>query len=179
MSLYNVAFAVFQPVAIGLFDQFISARMLDRYPPLYQIGQRSKFYNHRVFWFWILNCFYHSLMLFYCLAWAYGEGTMINNGFVADNWLLGETVYTCVLITITWKAAIASSTFVKFTYVAIFGSITFWFLFYPAYATVAPMLHFSTELYGLIEPTFTSATVWFSIILIPIAANLRDYTYKL
>ena len=28
---------------MGIFDQFISARLLDRYPQLYQLGQKGTF----------------------------------------------------------------------------------------------------------------------------------------
>lgn len=28
---------------MGIFDQFISARLLDRYPQLYQLGQKGQF----------------------------------------------------------------------------------------------------------------------------------------
>ena len=87
-----------------MFDQYLSARMLDRYPRLYENGQKSKFYNHKgtknkfvlnfiifniVFWFWIVNCFYHSLFIFASVAAIYGESVMIDHGLVADNWLFG------------------------------------------------------------------------------------------
>lgn len=172
-------FAVFQPICIGLFDQYVSARMLDRYPQLYKQGQRSIFYNHKVFSRWIANCFFHSLLIFFLLSNMYGDGAILNNGYVSDNWMLGEIVYTCVLITITWKAAIISDTFVRFTFYSIFGSILLWFFFFPIYGTIAPMIPFSPELYNMIPNMFTSASMWFSIILIPILVNIRDYTWKL
>jgi phospholipid-transporting ATPase len=31
------------PFAIGVFDQYLGARMLDRYPELYQLGQKKEF----------------------------------------------------------------------------------------------------------------------------------------
>lgn len=153
--------------------------MLDRYPQMYKQGQLCLFYNHKVFWFWILNCFYHSMVVYYCMTWVYGEGSVIPTGQSADNWLFGETIYTMVLITITWKAAVVCDTFVKFTYVAIFGSIGFWLTGFPIYATIGPMAGISTELYGMIGPMFSAAAIWFSIILIPIFANIRDLTWKL
>jgi hypothetical protein len=35
--------------AMGIFDQFISARLLDRYPQLYQLGQRGIFFKKHSF----------------------------------------------------------------------------------------------------------------------------------
>ena len=40
---YNAVFAVAPPVAMGLFDNYLNARMLDRYPQLYSLNQRSEF----------------------------------------------------------------------------------------------------------------------------------------
>ncbi|CCG80792.2 putative Phospholipid-transporting ATPase, partial [Taphrina deformans PYCC 5710] len=45
ISLYNVLFTLLPPIVIGVFDQFISARLLDRYPQLYQLGQKGLFFN--------------------------------------------------------------------------------------------------------------------------------------
>lgn len=52
--MYNVFFTVFPPLAMGIFDQFISARLLDRYPQLYQLGQKGQFVG---FQFSLLNVF--------------------------------------------------------------------------------------------------------------------------
>jgi phospholipid-transporting ATPase len=43
LSMYNVILTVFPPIAIGIFDQYLNARMLDRYPQLYKAGQKSLF----------------------------------------------------------------------------------------------------------------------------------------
>jgi len=62
LSLYNVLFTVLPPVVIGVFDQFVSARILDRYPQLYSLGQRNVFFTKTAFWLWIGNALYHSLV---------------------------------------------------------------------------------------------------------------------
>jgi len=43
LSFYNVFFTVLPPLVMGIFDQYISARLLDRYPQLYQLGQKGQF----------------------------------------------------------------------------------------------------------------------------------------
>jgi phospholipid-transporting ATPase len=145
---------------------------------MYRLGQRSEFYNHYTFWCWIINCFFHSLIMYYTMAWIYGEDTMLSNGQVANNWLLGQMAYTTDLITITWKAAMIADTWVRFTFFSIFGSIGLWFLAFPLYATLGPMIPISEELYGVVPPMFTSASFWFGILLVPILTNTRDYIWK-
>ena len=60
--MYNVVFTVLPPFVIGVFDQFVSARVLDRYPQLYMLGQQNVFFTSKAFWMWIGNALYHSLV---------------------------------------------------------------------------------------------------------------------
>jgi magnesium-transporting ATPase (P-type) len=62
MSYYNVIFTILPPLVIGIFDQFVSARMLDRYPQLYQLGQQNYFFTPHTFFYWVGNAFYHSVV---------------------------------------------------------------------------------------------------------------------
>lgn len=60
--MYNVVFSVLPPLVIGIFDQFVSARILDRYPQLYALGQKNTFFSRTQFWLWVGNAMYHSLV---------------------------------------------------------------------------------------------------------------------
>lgn len=62
LSFYNVVFTLLPPLVIGIFDQFVSARMLDRYPQLYHLGQKNYFFSAKAFWLWMANAIYHSLV---------------------------------------------------------------------------------------------------------------------
>ncbi|KAJ3304337.1 hypothetical protein HDU76_005222 [Blyttiomyces sp. JEL0837] len=177
-SAYNVGFALLQPVALGLFDQYVSARMLDRYPQMYKLGQRSEFYNNYTFSFWIANSFLHSFIIYQLMTVLNNESMMLGDGRVSTIWLVGSILYTIDLILITMKAALVADTWVWFTRLAIFGSIGLWFVLFPFYATVGPLIPISEELYGVVTPMFTSATFWFGIIIIPVIAMTRDFVWK-
>jgi phospholipid-transporting ATPase len=62
LSFYNVLFTLLPPLVIGVFDQFVSARILDRYPQLYRLGQSNAFFTKTAFWMWIGNALYHSIV---------------------------------------------------------------------------------------------------------------------
>ena len=49
ISYYNVLFTVLPPIVMGVFDQYVSARMLDRYPQMYQVGQKGEFVSIDLF----------------------------------------------------------------------------------------------------------------------------------
>ncbi|KAH6575423.1 hypothetical protein BASA62_001894 [Batrachochytrium salamandrivorans] len=177
-SSYNIVFAFFQPLAIGVFDQFLNSKMLDRYPQLYHLGQTNEFYNNYTFWSWIANSFFHSLVMYYGLTYVYGEGSMMADGRVANNWVLGEMIYTADLITITIKAALTVDSWVNFTFFGVFGSIFLWFALFPIYVVVGPMVKLGTELEGVNYPMFASLSFWVGILIIPFVANLRDFIWK-
>lgn len=66
MTFFNVIFTILPPLVIGVFDQFVSARMLDRYPQLYQLGQRNHFFAPIRFFYWVANAIYHSIVSRVC-----------------------------------------------------------------------------------------------------------------
>ena len=99
ITFYNVFFTVAPPFVLGVFDQFISARLLDRYAQLYQLGQKGSFFNVRQFWQWILNGFYHSLILYVGSIFAYQYGNVLSNGYIADHWTWGTALFTACVLT--------------------------------------------------------------------------------
>ena len=125
LSLYNVVFTLLPPLVIGIFDQFVSARILDRYPQLYMLGQRNAFFTRTQFWLWVGNALYHSIVgscpsqlilaltsssqvLFgfsVILFWGdLKEATGLDSG----HWFWGLTLYLAVLLTVLGKAALVS-----------------------------------------------------------------------
>ncbi|TPX53768.1 hypothetical protein PhCBS80983_g06168 [Powellomyces hirtus] len=180
-AAYNIMFAVFQPIAIGIFDQYIFSRNLERYPQLYKLGQTGEFYNHGIFWSWIINSFAHSFIMYYMMHAIYGEGAMLGReGYLANIWVFGETLYTADLITITIKAALTCSTWVKFTNIAVWGSIGLWLVLFPIYATIGPMIGIARMELGqnMVSFMLSSPAFWYGIIIMPIVTNLRDFTWR-
>jgi phospholipid-transporting ATPase len=132
VSSYNVLWTLLQPFVIGLFDQYVSARILDRYPALYRLGQKSVFYNHGVFWAWIATSFIQSAIIFFCWTGIVGDSTVLIDGRTIDNWVFGCMVYASDLLAVMLKACLVVDTWVLLTFIAIFGSfIAYFALFVP------------------------------------------------
>lgn len=100
------------PFAIGVFEQFVVARMLERYPKIYQLAQNSEFLNVGTFWGWAINAIYHSIVLFFLVYFSLGtENMTIGNPYAGDTagqWYMGTLLYTAVLATVLLKAALIS-----------------------------------------------------------------------
>ena len=107
-SLYNVLFTVLPPLVIGVFDQFVSARILDRYPQLYILGQKNTFFTKTSFWQWIANAFYHSLVLFAFSVVLFWGDLKQSTGLDSGLWFWGTTLYLATLLTVLGKAALVS-----------------------------------------------------------------------
>lgn len=93
-------------MAIGIFDQFASARLLDKYPQMYILGQKNEFFNKKRFWGWIFNAVYHSAVLYFIGMAAFVDDSVFRDGFSGGQWWVGTTIFTATLTTILWKAAL-------------------------------------------------------------------------
>ncbi|KAL4867407.1 hypothetical protein BDV12DRAFT_171368 [Aspergillus spectabilis] len=178
LSFYNVFFTVLPPFAMGICDQFISARLLDRYPQLYQLGQKGMFFKRHSFWSWIANGFYHSLLLYIVSQLIFLYDHPQSNGQTAGHWVWGSALYTAVLATVLGKAALITNIWTKYTFIAIPGSMIIWLGFLPAYGYAAPAIGFSTEYYGTIPRLFKDPIFYLMAIILPCICLLRDYAWK-
>ncbi|KAK9469767.1 hypothetical protein V1512DRAFT_256974 [Lipomyces arxii] len=178
ITFYNVFFTVAPPFVLGVFDQFVNARLLDRYPQLYQLGQKSTFFNVRTFWAWIMNGFYHSILLYVGAELVYYNSSKELNGTVADHWVWGTSLYTACILTVLGKAALITNLWTKYTVIAIPGSLILWLIFFPIYSTVAPLVNVSTEYRGVLPNMYGSLVFWAMSLLLATACLLRDFTWK-
>jgi phospholipid-transporting ATPase len=178
LSLFNVAFTVLPPFVLGIFDQFVNARLLDRYPQLYQLTQKGVFFRRHNFWSWVGNGFYHSLILYYGSILIYWDDAPLGDGTTAGHWVWGTAMYTAGLVTVLAKAALITNIWTKYTVIAIPGSMAIWFIFLPIYAFVAPKLNFSTEYVNTLPIIMSSPRYWLTIIALPAVCLIRDFAWK-
>ncbi|SCU96405.1 LAMI_0F06436g1_1 [Lachancea mirantina] len=179
MTFYNLLFTVLPPFVMGVFDQFVSSRLLDRYPQLYKLGQKGQFFSVTIFWGWVINGFYHSAVTFVGSILFYRNGNVLNmHGTTSDHWTWGVAVYTASCMTVLGKAALVTNQWTKFTAFAIPGSMVFWLVFFPIYASILPHANVSKEYYGIVPHVYGSATFWFMCLVLPVFSLLRDFIWK-
>ncbi|CEP15033.1 hypothetical protein [Parasitella parasitica] len=180
MSCFNVFFTLLPPMAIGVFDQFASARLLDKYPQMYILGQKNEFFNQKRFWGWIANAVYHSALLYFVGMAAFIDDTVFKAGYMGGQWWVGTTIFTATLATILWKAALITDIWTKYTFIAIPGSLVIWFIFLPLVAYVGPLLPWDIfeEYYGIVPLLFGNVNFWLFFVVVPFACVLRDYVWK-
>ncbi|TKA29747.1 hypothetical protein B0A50_03110 [Salinomyces thailandicus] len=179
LSFFNVIFTVLPPFVLGIFDQFVNARLLDRYPQLYQLSQKGVFFRTHNFWSWVGNGFYHSLILYFGSELIWWDDGVLPDGKVAGHWVWGTALYTAGLVTVLGKAALITNIWTKYTLIAIPGSLAIWFIFLPIYATAAPKLGFSEEYTNVLPILFSDPNFWLmSVVALPALCLLRDFAWK-
>ncbi|GAM90695.1 hypothetical protein ANO11243_087400 [Dothideomycetidae sp. 11243] len=178
LSFYNVLFTALPPFVLGIFDQYVSARLLDRYPQLYQLSQKGTFFRMHSFVSWVANGFYHSLILYVASELIFLWDLPLKNGTVAGHWVWGTSLYTAALVTTLGKAALITNIWTKYTVIAIPGSLAVWFIFLPIYGTVAPKLNFSTEYKNILPVVLGSPVFYIMMVVVPALCLSRDFAWK-
>jgi phospholipid-transporting ATPase len=178
LTFYNVFFTAAPPFVLGIFDQFVSARLLDRYPQMYKLSQSGVFFRMHSFWSWVANGFYHSLILYFAsqafIIWDWQQP----DGRNAGHWVWGTSLYTAALATVLLKAALITNIWTKYTVLAIPGSMLLWFILLPIYAIVAPKADTSLEYIGVIQRLFPDARFWAMFCVLPPLCLIRDFAWK-
>ncbi|CAH0049250.1 unnamed protein product [Clonostachys solani] len=178
LSGYNVFFTVLPPLVLGVLDQFISARLLDRYPQLYMMGQSNSHFRLKIFAEWTLNAIYQSIIIyvFGVLIWW---GDMIQgDGRIAGHWTWGTAMYNTILLTTLGKAALITSNWTKYHIIAIPGSMAIWWVLLVALSYIGPMINMSNELYGIIPRLYSSPVFWLQMFALAFLSLSRDIAWK-
>ncbi|EJT96701.1 calcium transporting ATPase [Dacryopinax primogenitus] len=178
LSYYNVIFTLLPPFVMGIFDQFVSARMLIRYPQMYHLGQANAFFSTRNFWEWMGNALYHSIILFGFSVILFWGDLKQATGYDSGHWFWGTTLYLAVLLTVLGKAALVSDLWTKYTLMAIPGSFLFTMIALPIYCLVAPLVNFSVEYRNIVPRLWTDPIFYFTILVLPFICLARDLAWK-
>ncbi|XP_068083348.1 probable phospholipid-transporting ATPase IA isoform X2 [Anabrus simplex] len=178
IGLYNVLFTAAPPLAMGLFDKVCSAETMLKYPALYKPSQNADLFNVRVFWVWIFNALVHSVLLFWMPLLALEKGVIWSNGRDGGYLLLGNVVYTYVVVTVCLKAGLVTNAWTWLTHLAIWGSIAIWFIFVVIYSNFWPLIPVGAVMLGMDRMLYSSPVFWLGLILIPFATLIPDITYK-
>lgn len=178
IGLYNVIFTASPPLVLGLFDRTCNAANMLRFPALYKTSQSGELFNIKVFWMWIINSIYHSILLFWLTVIALKHDILYTNGEVGNYLLLGNFVYTYVVITVCLKAGLETNAWTWLTHLAIWGSIASWFLFLIIYSHVWPVINLAPEMVDMDDHVFGCLIFWLGLLLIPTTALLRDVMWK-
>ncbi|KAK1175580.1 phospholipid-transporting ATPase IA isoform X2 [Acipenser oxyrinchus oxyrinchus] len=178
IGLYNVIFTALPPLTLGIFERSCHKENMLKYPELYKSTQNAMGFNTKVFWAHCLNGLFHSVILFWFPLKAFQHDTVFGNGKTPDYLLLGNMVYTFVVITVCLKAGLETSSWTMFSHIAIWGSIAIWVVFFGIYSSLWPVITLAPDMSGEADMMFSSGVFWMGLLIIPVTSLLFDVTYK-
>ena len=179
LGMYNIFFTSWPPIAMGLFDQQCRAETRMKYPSMYRATQKSEYFNHRVFWIWMANSLLHSVILYWLPMAVYKSSSIWGGGETGGYLVVGNMVYTFVVITVCCKAGLEIDSWNYLSHLSIWGSIALWFIFLAVYSYFWPLgLPLAANMAGMVELIAESPVFWFGLLLIPFTALLPDLVYK-
>ncbi|XP_039016955.1 probable phospholipid-transporting ATPase 8 isoform X1 [Hibiscus syriacus] len=177
MSCYNVLFTSLPVIALGVFDQDVSASLCLEHPLLYQEGVQNILFRWIRILGWMFNGVLSSIIIFFLTINSITGQAFRNDGHVADYSVLGLTMYTCVVLTVNCQMALSINYFTWIQHLFIWGSITLWFIFLLVYGSIPPPL--STTAYKVfIEACGPSIRFWLTALLVAITTLLPLFTYR-
>ena len=182
IACYNILMTAAPPVAIGLFDITCSDGQRMRNPRLYHGTQRSDFFNNKLAFQWVALSILHSLVLYWIPVWFYGDGIIWENGFNADYLTLGNIVYTCVILTVNFKAGLEIDAWNVFHHLSVWGSIVVWFLLFLGYSELWGLgirySNWPADMSKMFELVMSSPSLYLSLLIVPFTALIVDIIIK-
>lgn len=178
-GLYNIVFTSLPPVAIGLFDQYCNAETRMKHPSLYHSTQRSELFNHKIFWMWMANSIVHSVFLFWLPMLGYQYGNVWSSGNSGDYLVIGNMVYSFVVVTVCCKAGLEMDSWSWISHLSVWGSIGIWFVFLIVYSFFWPLgIPLAANMAGMAGLIYSSPLFWLGLLLVPFATLIPDIAYK-
>uniref|UniRef100_A0A665WJP0 Phospholipid-transporting ATPase n=1 Tax=Echeneis naucrates TaxID=173247 RepID=A0A665WJP0_ECHNA len=178
IGLYNVIFTALPPLTLGIFERSCRKENMLKYPELYKTSQNAMGFNTKVFWAHCLNGLFHSVILFWFPLKAFQHDTVFGSGRTPDYLLLGNMVYTFVVITVCLKAGLETSSWTMFSHIAIWGSIGLWVVFFIIYSSLWPLITLAPDMSGEANMMFSSGVFWMGLFFIPVTSLVFDVAYK-
>ncbi|XP_062179837.1 putative phospholipid-transporting ATPase 9 [Phragmites australis] len=176
MALYNVLFTSLPVIAMGVFDQDVSARFCLKYPMLYQEGPQNLLFRWARILGWMLYGVASAVIIFFLSAGSLQYQAFRKSGEVMDIESLGATAYTCVVWAVNAQMAITVSYFTLIQHICIWGGIALWYVFLVAYGAITPT--FSTTFFMVFVDALAGApSYWVVTLLVSAAALIPYFTY--
>lgn len=176
LSLYNVLFTSLPVIALGVFDQDVSAQLCLKFPLLYQEGVQNVLFTWRRILGWMTNGICCACIIFFFCLNALNPEAFNKNGKIAGIDIVGTTMYTCVIWVVNCQMAISVRHINLIQHLVIWGEVALWYLFLVVYGALPP--RFSTTAYNLfIECLAPVPSFWVATLLGSIAALIPYFTY--
>ncbi|GLD99339.1 hypothetical protein PINS_up008058 [Pythium insidiosum] len=184
---FNLIYTSLPLVLFAVFDQDVSSEAAEKFPQLYKLGQKNVLLARRVFWPWILNGIWHSLIIFFFSSWGY-EGDLaiqrhpttspaIEDPQGRDDGLvtLGFVVFTNLVLVVNLKLCLETFMITWYFAATVTVSTLLWFVVGNLISSSNSRI---VQAIGEMPYLQKSPSFWILCILVITMSLLRDVIWK-
>ncbi|KNA22782.1 hypothetical protein SOVF_030500 [Spinacia oleracea] len=177
LSLFNVFFTSLPAIALGVFDQDVSARFCTKFSLLYQEGVQNVLFSWLRILSWMVNGMISGIIIFFFCKEAMHNQAYRDDGRPVDFQIFGATMYTCVVWVVNCQMALFICYFTLIQHIVIWGSIALWYVFLLIYGAMSP--DFSTTGYQIFVESLAGAPkFWLLTFFVVVSALVPYFTYS-
>ncbi|EFC39376.1 predicted protein [Naegleria gruberi] len=168
---------------IAVMDRDVSADVAEKFPELYYQGQKNRFFNAKVFISWVVNSLFHSLVCFFVPYYCLVDSKFLD-GHDIDPETIGIVIYSCVLVVISLKLCIETSSWTWVNVLIYTGSLLSWPAFIFVYGSIYYIFGYPypviSEFYGITERwrIFLTPQFYMIVLLVTFMCCIRDIFWK-
>eukprot|EP01135_Chromosphaera_perkinsii_P001428 Nk52_evm12s168 gene=Nk52_evmTU12s168 len=169
---FNLCWTSWPPVMLGILDQDMSDRTLQREPELYRISQFGKIFTSRRFWLTMLHAVYQSLAIFFVAYATYrGSDTSL--------WVMSVTIQSSLVIVVSLTLAMEYRRWNWLMHFMLWTTLFVYFVYQLVYNAL-PIFTTSTTFAGYwsMEMAMQTANYWFSVTMAVVIAMTPSFVYK-
>lgn len=157
----------------AVFNRDISVASSLKYPQLYRIGQRSEAFSIRKLLLKMLEAAWHSVLLYMCCNYFYSS-VADRAGQEIDLWSSSFTMFSALIVVISFKIALETTTWNWL-------SVTFWFLSMLSWWTFLlgyTAMDITPDVYGVGFRLMTDENYWMLMAFLPTVCLMPDIAYR-
>lgn len=172
IPLYNMIFTVAPVIILGTMDQRLTYDYLMRYPQVYKLGINGKFFHHRLFWLYILDGIWQSLIIFFGFVVLYDDNIVLRSGFNSSIFEMSTAVAIIIIVATNLFVGFHTRAWNWWVHFWVYASVFFVFCFVAVYSTFeGDFNQVGHRLFG------STISFWLSIPLLLVAALLPRFIF--
>jgi len=176
MSMYNVCFVALPIIIVGFMDQDIDFTTRKQFPRIYRQGPANEYFDMKVKLAWMFNGIYQSVVI-YAVPTAHYYMTVEPHGRMPSLWVVGTTMYTCVILSVNLNLAMVINYWTWVHHVVIWGTILAWPVFLVSFGAMHPS--YSTDVHQLLAEELLDSPSFYLVCVLTISiALLPDATMR-
>ncbi|CAF2108771.1 unnamed protein product [Rotaria magnacalcarata] len=167
VATYNVFFSSLPVLALGVFDQDVSADHSLSKPHLYTPGQNNEFFNKKIFAESVIHGILTSCIIFFVPYLSVSNSTRPGGMTQADLQSFGFIVATVMAIIVNLENALETWYWTGLYHFVLWGTIVVHFLFHFAlYSTIIWKIFNTNYAYvGVAQAVLSTGNFWFTLFL--------------